>query len=494
MTSIRTKLFRNISLLVLFFVLISWGISTLFLEDFYLWQKKRNIIENARAIDALYTTQAPDVSLELERIGNSLGAGLIIFNQEGYVKYSSFGRMMHHDRLPQAAHSGPNLRIPKPPPPLVLKSREEIDDKSFIVLEQDQAVTINFLALQRRLYNNDVLEIRLPLAAVSESASYASHFMALTGLLSILAGSVWAFLFAKKFTVPLLELSQVAQSISQLDFSQKCNISSADEVGKLGNSINNLSLQLNKAISELNHRNQQLMADVEKERRLDKLRKNFISSVSHELKTPISLILGYAEGLRENVAHDEDSKNYYCSVIVDEAEKMDHLVKDLLDLSQIESGYFRLEKTNFDLSLLLDDIAAKYQGMLQERNIRLTIEKEAPVLATGDELRIEQVIVNLLNNAIDHAENMKIIQISIIQGKNKLRICIDNTGKHIPDDSLNNLWLSFYKVDNARTRGLGGYGLGLSIVRAIQELHGNAYGVENIDGGVRFWFEIDKAS
>jgi signal transduction histidine kinase len=485
-------------MLIIIFVLISWGCSAFVLEDLYIWQKKRSVIDSAQTIDSLYTLNTSNISLELERIGNKLGAGIIIVSQEGYIKHSSFERIISQ-RFPEypnflrTADADPPPRR-REPPSILLNSHEESDGNSVIELRRDQPLNIDFMVLKRRLQNNDILEIRLPLAAVSESAYYASNFMAAIGLLSILAGSVWAFAFARKFTTPMRELSNVAQSISQLDFSQKCHIGSNDEVGALGRSINNLSFQLNKAIYDLNLKNQQLAADVEKERSLDKLRKNFISSVSHELKTPISLILGYAEGLKENVAQGEEGKNYYCSVIMDEAEKMDRLVKDLLDLSQIESGYFRLERTNFDFSLLLNDITLKYKTVLLEKGINLQIEAPSPLLANGDELRIEQVIVNLLNNAIDHVESGTSIRIGLEEHSDKIRAYIFNSGKHIPTGSLSNLWLSFYKVDKARTRGFGGYGLGLSIVRAIQELHGNAYGVENVEGGVIFWFELDKAA
>lgn len=491
MTSIRTKLFLNISLLILVFVVISWSFSAFALEDLYLWQKKRSAIESARHIESLYNSDMPNISLELERIGNSLGAGIIIVSQEGYIKHSSFERILSQKSVEYPDH--PRTAKRREPPPVVLLSHENVDENSVIELSRDQPLNIDFLILKRQLPNNDMLEIRLPLAAVAESAYYTGNVMAVIGLLFILAGSAWAFAFAKKFATPLRELSSVAQSISQLDFSQKCHVDSNDEVGTLGRSINNLSFQLNKAIDDLNRKNQRLKADVEKERSLDKLRKNFISSVSHELKTPISLILGYAEGLRENVAQGEDDKNYYCSVIMDEAEKMDRLVRDLLDLSQVESGYFRLERANFDLSLLINDITLKYQTVLLEKNINLQIAPLAPLLVNGDELRIEQVIVNLLNNAIDHAENGNTIRLYGETVSDKIRIYIFNTGKHIPADSIHNLWLSFYKVDKARTRGLGGYGLGLSIVRAIQELHGNAYGVGNVEGGVIFWFDLDQS-
>jgi len=505
MKSIRTKLFLNINFLVIFFVLVSWGFSALYLKDFYLWHKKNDIVDSSQTIATSYDSGSHDISLELERIANNFGASILITDQNGYLKYSSFSFMDKRSkderpiRIPQfdsqqdfaAHHAPPDPNMPPPPPPPIVLSRETAGN-SVIEMKHNQELNVNFMTLTRTLHNKDVLIIQLPLAAVSESASYASKFMAFTGILSILAGCLWAFVFAKKFTIPLLELSSVAQSISRLDFSRKCSIRSEDEVGKLGESLNNLSEQLNRAISELNQTNQRLIEDVEKERSLDKLRRNFISSVSHELRTPISLILGYAEGLKENVAQDITNKEYYCSVIIDEAEKMTKLVKDLLNLSQIESGYFHLERTDFDISLLLDDILHKYQTALTERNITLEIHKSSSAIVNGDVLRIEQIIVNLLNNAIDHAEIPNIIRINITNANNKLRVGVYNTGKPIPADSLKNVWLSFYKVDTARTRSMGGYGLGLSIVRAIQELHGNSYGVENVDLGVLFWFDIDQ--
>lgn len=503
MNSIRTKLFLNISLLVILFVLISWGLSALVLEDFYIANKKHSVIESGQIIDERYRASTQDISLELERIANNLGAGIVIMSQDGNIRYSSFERI-HPQKVfnrplvasqPDNEGAAPNAAEapPRLPPSFVIKSREEIDGNSTLEIEQDQALNIQFMVLKRHLANDDILEIKIPLAAVAESAAYASKFIAIVGLLTILAGGIWAFFFAKRFTVPLLEVSHVAQGISRLDFSRKCTIHSKDEVGRLGESINNLSSQLNKAITELNQKNQQLTADVEKERRLDKLRKNFISSVSHELKTPISLILGYAEGLKENVAADEDSRNYYCSVVMDEAGKMDKLIQDLLNLSQMESGYFHLERTNFDLALLLDAVLLKYQGIFSEKDITVEIEKAPALWVNGDVLRIEQVLVNFLNNAIDYVEDKRIIRVSTVERTDTYRVCVYNSGKPVPEDCLKELWLSFYKVDKARTRDLGGYGLGLSVVRAIQELHGNAYGVENAADGVMFWFEISKA-
>ncbi|HWR44993.1 sensor histidine kinase [Sporomusa sp.] len=501
--SIRTKLFIILSGLILFFVLISLGLIRLGLEKYYVWQKKDILIANSNLVDDLYRGRPEEITLELERIASTLGAGVIIFTQEGYIKYSSFSRIINqklHDTPLAPALPPPYDKVSKdnpfhvpPAPPYALISKEAVDSRTIIEMQHDQNLRIEFMALERHLRNNDILIIRQPLAPVSESAVVAAQFMAFTGILVLLLGCTWAFLFAKKFTLPIVELNRIAQSMARLDFSLKCTVNRSDELGELGKSINHLSEQLDSAIIELSKKNQQLMADMEKERALDAMRKNFVSSVSHELKTPLSLILGYAEGLKENVAHDEESKNYYCSIIIDEAEKMDKLVKDLLNLSQIESGLFQLNRTDFDLLTLLNDIIKKYQTILEEKAINLEIDGTSSHYVNGDILRIEQVLLNIFTNAMYHSDFAKIIKIGVKDTGNKIKVSIFNSGRPIPGESLEKLWTSFYKVDKARTREHGRYGLGLSIVRAIQEQHGNSYGVDNLQDGVIFWFELDKA-
>lgn len=495
--SIRTRLFLGLACLVLSFVLLSLIFTFFGAEKYYIWQKKNVLISASQTIARAYNGQPEDISLELERMGNTIGAGIVIVSQEGYVKYSSFARIINQKPM----DSPPPHRVPGPDKPRIpglmkttpslWANRDIIDEHTMMEVQQDRNLKIDFLVLEHQLENQDSLIIRQPMAPIAESAAIAFQFVIFTGGIALIVGFLWAYIFSQRFTRPILEINQIAQNMSKLNFSQKCSLERQDELGELASSINQLSGHLDSAISELNEKNLQLMADVEKERQLDKMRKDFVSSVSHELKTPLSLILGYAEGLKENVAKDEDSRNFYCSVIIDEAEKMDKLASDLLNLSQIESGYFRLNKTEFDLSPLLDEVALKYQTVLADKEIDLQLIKANHLPVYGDRLRIEQIIFNLFNNAIDHTDAAKRIILKVQERESKLRVSLFNSGQPIPEESLEKLWLSFYKVDKARTRSHGGYGLGLSIVRAIQELHQNAYGVENTEGGVCFWFDLD---
>ena len=487
--SLRMRLFVSLSALLLFFVLMSLTLTRLGLERFYVWQKEDTLIAASTSIDEIYRGNPLDIATELKRAANALGAGIIIFDRNGQVKYTSFGPFINQS---SSGNEPASFHFP-PPPPHITKSRKTIDNRTSLEMQSDADIKIDFMVIDRRLNNGDILHIRQPLAPISESAAVAANFLLITGFIFILAGCTWAFVFAKSFTGPILNLNRIAQGMALLDFSQKASIDRSDEIGELGQSINHLSDQLDSTISELHQKNRQLLADVEKERKLDKMRKDFISSVSHDLKTPLSLILGYAEGLKENVAQDQQDKDYYCAVIMDEAEKMDRLVHDLLNLSQIESGFFQLNQETFNLSILLDELIQKYQPILLEKSISLDLQSPSESVVHGDLMRVEQVLSNYLNNAIDHTDDAKkiIISVGAADDPGHVRVSVCNSGQPIPEDSLEKIWTSFYKVDKARTREHGGHGLGLSIVRAIQELHGNRYGVENLDSGVRFWFDLD---
>lgn len=485
--SVRTRLFLGISGLIVFFVLFSLLLNSQFLGKYYIWQKKAILVESKEAIDNLYQGDPELISLELEGLERNRGLNISILGPDYMMKYNSSFRIFNSE-----FRRRPLERLPLTHSMQVEMQGLNVGDYIVDVVP-DPRLKTNFLALAARLRNGELLVLSTPIAAINESTAIANRFLLFTGLITVVLGGIIVFLYAKRFTKPILELNDIAQRMSKLDFSKKYPVQSDDEVAQLGRSINSLSDQLDKAISELKEANEKLREDIERERRIDKMRKEFISNVSHELKTPIALIQGYAEGLKLNVNEDEENKDFYCDVIMDEANKMNTLVKDLLDLSQIESGYFKLEKTIFNISSLVDSVLEKYRPILTEKEIRVNVEKKENVAVNGDVVRIEQVLVNYLNNAIDHVDEHKIIKITITDRNDKVRVSVYNSGKTIPEESLDKIWTSFYKVDKARTRAYGGTGLGLSVVRAILELHHNAFGVENKDDGVLFWFEADKA-
>lgn len=486
--SLRTRLFLAISGLIVFFVLFSLLLNSQFLGRYYIGQKQAILIESKEMIDKLYQGDPEAIALELEGLERNRGLNISILGPDYEMKYNSSFRIFNPE-----FRRRPLERLPLPHP-MQVEIQGLAVGKYIIDVVTDPRLKTNFLALAARLRNGEILVLSTPIAAINESAAIAGRFSMFTGLITIVLGGIAVFLFAKRFTKPILELNDIAQEMSKLDFSKKYPVQSDDEVGQLGKSINSLSDQLDKAISELKEANEKLREDIERERKIDKMRKEFVSNVSHELKTPIALIQGYAEGLKLNVIEDEENRNYYCDVIMDEADKMNRLVKDLLDLSQIESGYIKLEKTEFDICSFVDHVLEKYRPIFMEKGIRLDVKKNENLIVSGDFIRVEQVLVNYLNNALNHVDDNKFIEIEVTSRDDKVRVSVFNSGKAIPADSLDKIWTSFYKVDKARTRAYGGTGLGLSVVRGILEAHHNAYGADNKDNGVVFWFEIDRVN
>ncbi|ATW24393.1 sensor histidine kinase [Candidatus Formimonas warabiya] len=480
--SISKKLFVWISCLGIFFILLSWMLNAGLFHRYYISQKKNMLLESAQKIERVYRGDPWEIQADLKKAESELGGYTFIIDPAGGIKYSSF---FDPDNFEKPRHS--------PPFPFV-KKRVVWIGKYQYEIEQEPTSNSQFLTFFYGFDNGDRLAFIVPLASVAQSVAIANRFFFFTGIFVIGFGIIVAFLFSRKFTRPILEINEIARNLANLDFSRKCRVDSDDEIGELANSINFLSEDLERLIGELHAKNKQLEKDIERERQIDEMRKEFISNVSHELKTPISLIQGYAEGLKVNVNEDEENKNFYCDVIIDEAARMDKMVKELLSLCQLESDFSRLERSIFDLSPLIDRVAEKYRSVFHEKQITLSVEKGEPLYVDADLSRVEQVLVNYLNNAIQFTDFDKIIRITAREEGDKVHVSVFNTGHPIPEECLDKIWTSFYKVDKARTRTFGGTGLGLSIVRGIMELHENRYGGENVPGGVLFWFELDRAA
>lgn len=489
--SIKFRLFAMVSGLILFYVILSWLLNSLLLERYYFYNKKNILMESYRRIDSLYKGDTEEVSLELEKLEHTKGLRIIILDKNYEVKYGFMPKRKEMRQNPVMRPPSGNQNLFE----LRIKSKKQelLQGKSFIENKRDDMLNTNFISLYAMLNNGDYIFLSTPVAAIQESVEISNNFFLFTGIITIITGSFLVFLITGRFTRPILELNKIARKMSTLDFSERYLVKNHDEIGQLGESINSLSEQLQKSITELREANQKLKEDIKRERKIDEMRKEFISSISHELKTPIALIQGYAEGLKVNVNEDEENKNFYCDVIVDEALKMNRLVKQLLELAQLEYGELPLEKINFNIKQLVMQVVKKNALIFKERNIDVIIQNNEDIMVNADFHRIEQVLMNYVSNAVNHVDCKKIIKIRIKQDGKKARVSIYNSGQHIPEESMEKIWTSFYKVDKARTRAYGGTGLGLSIVRAVQEAHGNGYGVKNMEGGVEFWFELDLA-
>ncbi len=332
----------------------------------------------------------------------------------------------------------------------------------------------------------------MPVASVRESVELSNRFLAYVGLAALAGGSILIYFTTKMVVSPILSLTNLSERMSNLDFDAHYTGNASDEIGVLGHSMNLLSQRLKETVGELKTANLKLQKDIEEKTQIDEMRKEFIANVSHELKTPIALIQGYAEGLTEGMAQDPESRDYYCEVIMDEANKMNKMVKQLLTLSALESGNDAPVMERFDLTELIRGILSSAQLMIGQNGAEVEFFREEPCFVWADEFKIEEVVTNYLNNAINHVQGERRIRIDIEATQDEVRVTVFNTGNPIPEEDLPNLWTKFYKVDKARTRAYGGSGIGLSIVKAIMDSHQKECGAENVEGGVVFWFTLER--
>lgn len=339
--------------------------------------------------------------------------------------------------------------------------------------------------------NRTIFIMSMPIASIHDSVAVSNKFLAYVGLAALVAGSALMYFTTKKVTSPIMSLASLSARMSELDFEARYEGRSEDEIGVLGRSMNTLSEKLKETIGELKTANNELQRDIEEKIRIDETRKDFIANVSHELKTPIALIQGYAEGLTEGMAEDPDSRDYYCEVIMDEAGKMNKMVKQLLTLTALEFGNEQTVMERFNLTELIQGVISAAGLILQQKQITVEFSCTEPLYVWGDEFKIEEVVTNYFNNALNHAEGDKKVIIRAERNEEEVRVTVFNTGRPIPEADIPNLWTKFFKVDKARTREYGGSGIGLSIVKAIMDSHHKKYGVRNLENGVEFWFTLD---
>lgn len=373
--------------------------------------------------------------------------------------------------------------------------------KTDIVLEN----TEDYKITQVRLKGGNVENLRLigtigsgyyviissPLESIQESVALSNRFLIYLGIAVIGIGSAMVWIFSSWLSKPILELAALSARMADLDFDARYTSGGSNEIGVLGENFNIMSYKLEEAITNLKTANYHLQQDIEKKDKLEKIRSDFLGNVSHELKTPIALIQGYAEGLKEGVNEDSESREFYCDVIMDEANKMNQMVKNLLTLNQMEFGDDQVEFSRFDLTALIGGVLQSMEILGQNNDVKVMFWQEEPIYVWADEFKAEQVLRNYISNAFHHVSGNMVIEVKIALTKEKVRVSVFNTGNPIPEEDIAHIWDKFYKVDKAHTREYGGNGIGLSIVKAIMESFHQEYGVNNYDNGVEFWFELD---
>ena len=495
--SVRAKLFLTLCVVILmligFFIIINNAV----LEALYYYSKKESTLETYNYINEnlskILEEEKEKYELELEKIAINNNFEILIIGTDNNLVYSTnknfvedFGEI--NEIKYEVKYSIFNKSE-------VLYSKENITIRRI----KDKKNGIPYILLDGKLDSGDKIYIRLPITPIQDSVNISNRFIYIIGIATIVLGAIAITFITERFTKPIEELNDIANEMSNLNFKRKYRINdSEDEIDELGKSINTLSDKLEETINQLKVNNSELEKDIEEKSKIDDMRKQFISDVSHELKTPIALIQGYAEGLVENVNTDEENRKFYSEVILDEANKMDKLVKRLLELMKLEYEDRKFNDAKFDIVELINEVVKNSKVVLNENNIEVEFKEKQPIFVYADDFYIEQVVTNYFTNAIKNISEIngsKKIRIAIKKRKEigKLRVTVFNTGKNIDQENINRIWTRFYKVDESRNRSKGGTGIGLALVKAIMTKYKSNYGVTNKKDGVEFYFEIPEA-
>lgn len=469
--------------LILFMIVVFLIINGSFLEKYYIFNKKAEFVKVYTMVqegvekDTL-SSETPEK--ELGRLAERNNISIAVIDSDYNVVYTNvrekqmmvvqlFGYL--YDKNHQE----------------VMESTDDYD----ICKSVDPQNNTEYLTMWGSFDNGDIFIMRSPLESIRLAVTIFNRFIGIVGGCVILVGVLLAWYFSKKITEPIMELATLSQKMADLDFNAKYTSGGSNEIGVLGESFNRMSEKLEQTISNLKEANYKLQKDIEQKEKRENMRSEFLGNVSHELKTPIALIQGYAEGLKEGVNDDPESREFYCEVIMDEAGKMNQMVKNLLALNQLEFGEDDVQFDRFDITSLIFGVLQSLDILIEQKEAQIIFCHKDPIYVWADEFKVEQVVRNYINNALNHVDGEKVIEIKITQENDVAKITVFNTGTPIPEEDLPHIWEKFYKVDKARTREYGGNGIGLSIVKAIMESFGKGYGAINHSNGVEFWFELD---
>lgn len=367
-------------------------------------------------------------------------------------------------------------------------------DKGFLIKVYNSVnIDVDFLVCYFHLPGGERMEVYMQVSNVISTTKidFVVAFMFL--MFALFIGFIALIFYLRRFSKPIDNMCTITARMSNFDFSQKCPPTKLVEMTQLSESINTLSDTLDKALADLNEKNKKLQHDIENERTIDNLRQTFISGISHELKTPIAIIQGYAEGAKMFYeSGNAETAEQYCDIIAQEAVRMNNMVMKLLEITKYDSGAYEPQREDFSLKGLVDDWYDRNDSILNEKGISVHNTVDESFVGNGDVIILASVLNNYLSNAVSHCSGEKKIICSAEDLGERYRLCVYNTGENIAEKDIDKIWTSFYRADKALSRSQGRFGLGLAIVASIQRLHGEAFGVLNKENGVEFWFDIKK--
>lgn len=468
--SIFIRTFVTILVTMLAIQVVSWVVVSLFTEEIYYSNKLNQAAKVSDQIEEYLKEGNLDYdgfAYTLEDLSIQIGGRILLLDATNDAIYGSRNDGMDHYSIPTEA-----LKM-------------EAGTSQVYEFEENASSDNSQYFYCERLADGTLVVISISVKAISDTVNIIKMILSFVIVIAAVISMDSAYLLSKSVTSPLLRLNDIASEIGKLNFSVKYEEDRQDEIGSLGDTLNELSDQLQETVTSL-------QGELKKEKNLEAMRTQFIAQASHEMQTPIAVINSYIEAIEDGMVEDEAEKDRYFTIIREETDKMSKLVRGMLDISQIEAGTFNIKREYFDLYNLLERVVDKFHAIAEKRNVIFESDTlsddEFPVYA--DDFRLEQVLTNFIFNAFKHTTQGKKTILRWQEKSNQMRIEVFNEGNGIREEEIPLIWGSFYKANTGASEK--GIGLGLAIAKSILELHRYRFGVKNVPGGIVFWFEARK--
>ncbi|MCR4436050.1 MAG: HAMP domain-containing sensor histidine kinase [Clostridiales bacterium] len=465
MKGIGFKLWAGMMVLVIIVLVLLWLFQIVFLENFYTGMRVSDIKnEGASIAKLLGEGSEAEFKNKADAFAFSNNLSVELVDPGGNIVYTT-GPTGYGGQMP------------------MMRNRKRLEAFQEVLAGKEVTIPLSHprfgnkfmlmgLPVKKAGELTGVLFINMPLAPVEDTASILKKQLIFITLILLVAAVMISYMISRTFTKPILEIKKTAEKMASGDFSDRIKARSKDEIGKLAETINYMGQELSK---------------------IDQLRKDLIANVSHELRTPLSLIRGYAETIRDVSGNVPEKREKQLGIIIEESERLTKIVDDILNLSQMQAGYLKLNPARFMLNKTVEDVVKRYDILSEKTGIKVIFENAGDILVTADEPRIEQVLYNLINNAFNHTPEGGSIAVKVMDGQDTVKVEVWDTGTGISDEDIRHVWDRYYKADKTSGRKIVGTGLGLAIVKSILEAHKALYGVESKKGaGTRFWFELQK--
>lgn len=474
MKKIRSKIWMYMLLLVLLILVVVWLLQVTFLQQFY---------EHYKATD-VKRIQSSMVE-QLNRAEDVEGAyrSIIDMAQENEMYVAIYNDNCQPVMTPFmfADLSIHNIRLISP----MLKDYQDIVEKAvyeikktksgnYVYYEKENAKGEEYVDVVSKIIANNgdyYIFSRAPLAPVKATTDIVKRNYMMVLIIGFLISTLMAFFLAEYVSRPIHALSKGAKAVAsgKLDYEIPETTGDDTEIGVLIKDFNHMTKELSK---------------------VDQLKKDLIANVSHELRTPLTMIKGYAETIRDITGDKKEKREQQLDIIVDETDRLTELISAILDLSQLQAGKVALKQETINFSETVRKVFRGYE-YFEDKGYEITCHIDENVMITGDNERLEQVLHNLIDNAINHSDEEKTVHVELSGGTNPV-FSVKNSGEPIDEQEIKYIWERFYHTDKNGKRRTTGTGIGLSIVREILEIHGFSYGVTSNEEGTTFWFSPCK--